>query len=457
VYTAAKYKLQANMNKISTIIQREYLSRVRKKSFIVMTLLGPILLASLMIAPVIVTKLSDRQYKVAIVDHTHLFYDRFRDTNNFLFTGLSGSIDRAIELMHEGRFDAVLHIPEIAFEAPSSLRLFSEKATNLNAKIHIENILRQEFENLKLEAAGIDRGVLLGIDTPLSIAAIRIKKDGLEQTDYPEISLALGIISGILIYIFIFLFGSQVLRGVMEEKTSRIVEIIVSSVKPFQLMMGKIIGVGLVGLTQFLIWIVLTFAIVGTVRTAAPGLFRFTPDEQVYLTTSQVLNPQEMQERMEAVQQANTPAGQVIKGLMAINFPVMIGAFIFYFLGGFLLYSALFAAIGAAVDSEADTQQFMFPVTIPLIFSIIMAQMVMLNPSGPVAFWLSVIPLTSPVIMMVRIPFGVPYADLIISAVCLVAGFIFSTWLAGKIYRTGILMYGKKASYAELWKWIRHH
>jgi ABC-2 type transport system permease protein len=421
-----------------------------------MTILGPMLLAGLMIAPVVISQLSDKQYEVAIVDQTFMFYDRFQDTNSIVFTQLAGSIDPAIEHMHEGRYDAVLHIPEIAFEAPSSMRLFSAKATNLNAKIYIENVLKHEFESLKLGAAGINQEILRGIETPISIHAIRIRKDGIEQTDYPEISMALGIVSGILIYIFIFLFGSQVLRGVMEEKTSRIVEIIVSSVKPFQLMMGKIIGVGLVGLTQFLIWIVLTFAIIGTVRTAAPELFSFASEEQVYVTGSQVLNPQELQQQMESLQQSNTTAGQVLQGLAAINFPVMIAAFIFFFLGGFLLYSALFAAIGSAVDNEADTQQFMLPVTIPLVFSFIMAQMVMNNPSGPVAFWLSIIPLTSPVIMMVRIPFGVPYTDIIISMVSLVAGFVFTTWLAAKIYRTGILMYGKKITYGELWKWIRY-
>jgi ABC-2 type transport system permease protein len=354
------------------------------------------------------------------------------------------------------KFDAVLHIPDIAFQAPSSLRLFSEKATNLNAKMLIENVMKQEFESLKLAAAGIDEEVLRTIETPLNIHAIRIKKDGLEQTDYPEVSMGLGMVSGLLIYIFIFLFGSQVLRGVMEEKTSRIVEIIVSSVKPFQLMFGKITGVGLVGLTQFLIWIILTFSIVGLVRVSLPELFRFSPDEQVYVNSAQMLNPQELQNQMESIQQSNTPAGELLAGLAAINFPVMIVSFIFFFLGGYLLYGALFAAIGAAVDNEADTQQFMLPITIPLLFSLIMAQMVMNNPSGNAAFWLSIIPFTSPVIMMVRLPFGVPYTDLLLSISLLVVGFLSATWIASKIYRTGILMYGKKVTYAELWKWIRY-
>ncbi len=409
-----------------------------------------------MIAPVVISQISERDYEIAIVDDTSLFYESFTDQSNIVFIHLQTNVDQALSLMRDGKFDAVLHIPEIAFQAPSSLRLFSEKATNLNAKMLVENVIKQEFESLKLAAAGIDEEVLRTIETPLNIHAIRIRKDGLEQTDYPEVSMGLGIVSGLLIYIFIFLFGSQVLRGVMEEKTSRIVEIIVSSVKPFQLMFGKITGVGLVGLTQFLIWIILTFSIIGLVRVSVPELFKFSPDEQVYVNSAQMLNPQELQNQMESIQQSNTTAGELLAGLAAINFPVMIGSFIFFFLGGYLLYGAFFAAIGAAVDNEADTQQFMLPITIPLLFSLIMAQMVMNNPSGNAAFWLSIIPLTSPVIMMVRLPFGVPYTDLALSATLLVIGFLFATWIASKIYRTGILMYGKKVTYAELWKWIRY-
>ena len=444
------------MSKTATIIKREFLSRVRKKSFVVMTILGPILMAAIVIVPVLVAQLSDSDYAVAIVDDSYLFYESFKDTDNITFTTVVVDVDQALQLMHDGRFDAILHIPDVAFSAPASIRLYSEKTINFNAKLFIERTLRQEFESLKLGAAGIDPEILKSIETPISIQAFRIRDDGERVSDYPEISMGLGFISGFLIYIFIFLFGSQVLRGVLEEKTSRIVEIIVSSVRPFQLMMGKVIGVGLVGLTQFLIWVVLTFAIVGVFRTAMPDMFRFTPDEQVYITSTQVLSAEEMAKQRETIQEHNTMAGQLLEGLAAINFPVMILSFIFFFLGGYLLYAAFFAAIGSAVDNEADTQQFMLPVTIPLLLSIIMAQMVIQNPNGPVAFWLSIIPLTSPVIMMIRIPFGVPYAEVALSAALLVLGFIFTIWVSARIYRTGILMYGKKVNYAELWKWLRH-
>jgi len=444
------------MSKTAIIVKREFLSRIRKKSFLVMTILGPVLMAAIIIVPVFIAQLSDSDYAVAIVDDSSLFQESFTDADNITFTQLNANVDDALTLMHDGRFDAVLHIPETAFQAPSSLRLFSSKTINFNAKIHIENILKHEYESIKLGFAGIDPEVLAEIETPVRIQAFRIQDDGELKTDFPEISMGLGFISGFLIYIFIFLFGSQVLRGVLEEKTNRIVEIIVSSVKPFQLMMGKVIGVGLVGLAQFLIWIILTFTIIGIVQVALPDMFQFTPDEQVHISSAQLLNAEEMVKHTEQIQQHNTAAGQLIEGLAAINFLVMILAFIFYFLGGYLLYAAFFAAIGSAVDNESDTQQFMLPVTVPLLLSIIMLQMIINNPSGPVAFWMSIIPLTSPVIMMVRIPFGVPYWEIVLSAVLLILGFIFTIWLSSKIYRTGILMYGKKTSYRELWKWIRH-
>ena len=442
------------MKKVFTIIKREYLSRVRKRSFIVMTILGPVLMAALMIGPVFIAQMSESTYEVVVVDDTDFFYEQFTDANNVVFTQLPVSVEDAIELHKRGKFDAVLHLPEFAFTAPQGIRLFSEKAVNMNAKVYIENLLKNEFESLKLGKAGIDEDILRAIETRINIKAIRLLKDGLEQTDYPEISMVLGIFSGILIYFFIFLFGSQVLRGVLEEKTNRIVEIIVSSVKPFQLMIGKIFGVGMVGLTQFLIWIILTAMIVVTVRAAFPDQFKFTPIEQTYVTADDSYDPEKLQERTETIMQHNSTAGQVLEGLNAINIPVMILSFIFYFIGGYLLYASLFAAIGSAVDNEADTQQFMLPVTVPLVFALIMAQLIIQNPAGPVAFWLSIIPFTSPIIMMIRIPFGVPLTDLYLSMGLLIVGFMATTWLASKIYRTGILMYGKKVNYKELWKWI---
>jgi ABC-2 type transport system permease protein len=254
-----------------------------------------------------------------------------------------------------------------------------------------------------------------------------------------------------LIYLFIFLFGAQVMRGVMEEKINRVVEVIISSVRPFQLMMGKIIGVALVGLTQFLMWIVL-ISILSTL-----GMKFLSGDKYDSAKVTAV----EETFKSNAPTEAQTKFSQVDKAeisslISTINVPVLVGMFVFYFLGGYLLYGALFAAIGGAVDSETDTQQFMLPISLPLVLGIMISQQVVVNPTGPIAFWFSIFPLTSPIVMMARIPFGVPYTDLILSVVCLIGGFIFTTWIAAKIYRTGILMYGKKITYKEIAKWLRY-
>ena len=265
-------------------------------------------------------------------------------------------------------------------------------------------------------------------------------------------------VTGLMIYMFIFLFGVQVMRGVIEEKTNRIVEVIVSSVKPFQLMMGKIVGVALVGLTQFILWITFTAAIIFTVQMAFPDKFKLPEQKQVVMQS-----PHTGSDANAGTPQVKNTHGEenaqysgFLQALSAIPYPTIIASFLFYFLFGYLLYGALFALVGSAVDNETDTQQFMLPVTIPLIFSIVMLQAIIMNPNGTLAFWLSMIPLTSPIVMMIRIPFGVPWGQVILSGALLIAGFLGATWLAAKVYRTGILMYGKKVDYRELWKWIRY-
>ncbi|MDD3877043.1 MAG: ABC transporter permease [Bacteroidales bacterium] len=446
------------MKKILIIIQREYLSRVKKKSFIVMTILGPLLMAAIMIVPVFMAQMSNEKNTIAVVDETLLFVERLQETEFIKFDYLLGKdISTARNEFNNKTHDAILYIPFSAINTPSTLRLLSDKQPSMNVKMYVESQLKKEIENFKLNASGIDKEVLKSIETKVNLTTIKITDEGIEEKSYPEVATVLGIFSGIMIYMFIFMFGAQVMRGVIEEKTSRIIEVIVSSVKPFQLMMGKIVGVALVGLTQFLLWIVLTLLIVTTVKTAFPEQFEVKQASQLYTADSKVVDPEQLQEIQELNITGETDArSEILMAIQSIDFGVMIFSFLFYFLAGYLLYAALFAAIGAAVDNEADTQQFMMPVTIPLIFAIVMAQFVMNNPNGPVAFWLSIIPLTSPIIMMIRIPFGVPFFDLALSIVLLIAGFLFTTWLAAKIYRTGILMYGKKTNYKELWKWLRY-
>lgn len=445
------------MNKIKLIILREYLTRVKKKSFLVMTILGPILFAAMMIVPAWIASMDDTDVKnIAVIDESGIFIDKISDTDYIKFEYLENvKLDDIKKNFSESDFYAVLQImPSISYE-PSAVHLFSKKQTSFSVKSHISNSMEKELRNKKLRANGIDEEVLKSIKSDVSIRTIQWTDDGEEKESSTEIAMAVGYISGFLIYFFIFLFGAQVMRGVIEEKTSRIIEIIVSSVKPFQLMMGKIIGIAMVGLTQFLLWIILTFLIITGVKTVFfPELGTQNSQEVV---VQNLMENQELPADVANMQPQNMDKfTSLLNSAKAIDFGVILGSFIFYFLGGYLLYGSLFAAIGSAVDNETDTQQFMLPITIPLILGIVVMMNAVQTPESPVAFWFSIIPFTSPIVMMVRIPFGVPYWELALSMGLLVITFIGSTWFAGRIYRTGILMYGKKINYRELWKWIRY-
>jgi ABC-2 type transport system permease protein len=455
------------MNKILLIIRREYLTRVKKRSFIVMTILGPLLMAAIVIVPVYVATMSNELKTVSVIDETGFFFGKFKDSESIRFHYLVSDIGSAKSSFTKTGDYALLYIPKTELALPSAAMLYSKSQVNINVKSYIRTVMAKRIEELKLEAKIRDlklpedakittEDILRSINASVDINTIKIGDEGKEEKSYPEVSMILGMFSGILIYFFIFLFGAQVMRGVIEEKTNRIIEVIISSVKPFQLMMGKITGIGMVGLTQFLLWVILTATIV-TVATST-----FSSKIKAGSATEQMIQSQTRGMAMQLPNAADSAKitgedkNEVIAAIESIDFPVMIGMFLFFFLFGYLLYAALFAAVGSAVDSEADTQQFMLPLTVPLILSIIMAQYVIQEPQGPVAFWFSIIPLTSPVIMMIRIPFGVPYAQIILSMSLLVGGFLGATWLAAKIYRTGILMYGKKVSYRELWKWLKY-
>ena len=444
------------MNKIFIIIKREYLSRVRKKSFIIMTLLGPILMASIWVIPLYLANISDEEKTIQVLDETGFFVSKFKSNDQFTFIPINIDIDTAKNNLHLSGNYALLYIPQTQLSLPTTGILYSGRQPSIDVKSYIKDVMKKEVEKLKLKASGIEPDILESIKTGIKLNTIKIDAEGLEEKSFTEVSMVLGIFSGILIYLFIFMFGAQVMRGVIEEKTSRIIEVIVSSVKPFQLMMGKIVGVALVGLTQFLLWVFLTLAIVSGFSIAMFDGTTLTKSETLFTEQGKMLDGNQLAEFSKKMDEKDDMVIQLLEAVQSVNYLEMISAFIFFFLAGYLMYAALFAAIGSAVDSEADTQQFMLPVTIPLIFSIVMAQFIITNPDGPVAFWLSMIPLTSPVIMMIRIPFGVPYTELFASMAILILAFIGATWLAGKIYRTGILMYGKKVSYRELWKWMRY-
>ncbi len=457
------------MKKIFLIIQREYLTRVKKKSFLVMTILGPLLMAAVFIVPIYLATMSNETKIIAVLDETGLFIEKFKDSDNIKFHYLVSDLASAKQNYPKSGDYALLYIPKTQLNLPENAVIYAKGQVSINVKSYVKNVMSRQMEELKLEAkirelqpASDEKvtteDILKSIKASIDITTIKIGNDGEEQKSYPEVSMILGIFGGILIYFFIFMFGAQVMRGVIEEKTSRIIEVIISSVKPFQLMMGKIIGVGLVGLTQFLLWVILTFGIVTVVTST------FASKQGSKTATEQMIGRQNPAFHADKLTPSNeNDSGQdsgnvneVLNAINSIDFPVMIGSFIFFFLVGYLLYAALFAAVGSAVDSEADTQQFMLPITIPLIFSFVLAQYIMQEPQGSMAFWFSIFPLTSPVVMMVRIPFGVPYMQVLLSMGLLLLGFLGTTWLAGKIYRTGILMYGKKVSYKELWKWLRY-
>jgi ABC-2 type transport system permease protein len=341
--------------------------------------------------------------------------------------------------------------------------IFSTKQISLEVSEHISRSMESEIEHLKLAANEIHdiERILAEVETSLNLRNIKWTKDGETQETHTGVVMGVGYMGGLLIFFFIFFFGSQVMRGVIEEKVSRIIEVIVSSVKPFQLMMGKIIGVGLTGLTQFIIWLVLSSILITGLKAAFFPELNQTPTEQVVgsdlflegasenastmADAGSVLSGDEMDTAME-----------IFASLKNINLGLMVGAFLFYFIFGYLLYAAMFAVVGSMVDNETDTQQLVLPVILPLILGIYVMIGAMNNPDGALPFWFSLIPFTSPVVMMVRIPFGVPWWQMAVSGSLLIATFVGMTWMAGKIYRTGILMYGKKITYREVWKWLRY-
>jgi ABC-2 type transport system permease protein len=430
------------MHKIWLILQREYLVRVRKKSFIVMTLLAPLLLAALLIIPILLATVSDSAETVAVLDQSGLFAGKLENKENRSFVPITGSLEEAKKDFLASDHTALLYIPKVLdLDKPTGIRVYSKSNASLTNKIAIEASLRKEIEAIKLQRSGVSQQMIDDLKAEVSVATTNLSSEGEKDNNAMATSVA-AYASAFLIYLFIFIYGVQIMRGVIEEKTNRIVEILISSVKPFQLMMGKILGIAAVGLTQFLLWLILSaFATV-----AVTAAFQ---DELV------------AQQQAATMGQENPAAAkgqevtQALEALGNLNAPLILGSFIFYFLGGYLLYGALFGAVGAAADNETDTQQFMLPITIPLILSFVVAQTVIIrDPDGPVAFWMSVIPFTSPISMMLRIPFGVPVWELLLSMLLLVAGFIFTTWVAARIYRVGILMYGKKISYKELSRWL---
>lgn len=434
------------MHKIWLVIQREYLTRVRNKTFILSTILTPLLFVALIAIVTFISVKNVDKEKIAVVDKANLLNGTLENSKAITFE-FAPEID-STNYKAKG-FTGILYIPA---DSTNNYRLVSDKQLGMVAENNLQDRINATIENNILKNRyGIDAGALDSARKAAGTAQI-------EQTYYEGseakkgssgLAYAIGYGSGFLIYITLFIYGTMVMRGVMEEKTSRIAEVVVSSIRPFQLMIGKIVGIGAVGLTQFLMWIILIIGL----STAAGALFSQETLQQASEASQQI--------QTGGSAMANTAAGKFesIKDTLAnANWVMIVGCFLFYFLFGYLFYAALFAAVGSSVNEDPqDAQSLLLPITIPIIISIVIMINAITNPAGSLATWSSMIPFFSPVVMMARIPFGVPgtvpYWQLGLSMLLLVLGFLGTTWLSGKIYRTGILMYGKKATWKEMWKW----
>jgi|LSQX01.1.fsa_nt_gb ABC-2 type transport system permease protein len=452
------------MNKTAVIIKREYITRVRKKSFIIMTILAPILMAALIILPTVLM-MSDRDKdfkKIAVIeDGSDLFKNVIPNTKDAEFVYLENvNVNDLKGTFEEAGYYGILYISPEVINIPNAIQLISKKQPSIGLLDHISGSLEKEIEKQKLLAYNIEDldGILKSIRTNIDIQTIKIDDSGQAKETSTGIAMVLAYLGGFLMYMLVFIFGSQVMRGVIEEKTSRVVEVIVSSVKPVQLMLGKIIGIALVGLTQFMIWVILTVGAVAFVKGTVlkeSGLTEITQNMPQNILSEDNI-PAEAEETIEALSPEMAEFSKMFESALNQDWLLIIFAFIFYFITGYFLYASVFAAIGSAVDNETETQQFMLPVTIPIILGLMVAVGTMQNPESSLSFWCSIIPLTSPIVMMARIPFGVPAWQIILSMALMVITFLAFVWMAAKIYRTGILMYGKKTSWKELWKWLKY-
>lgn len=448
------------MNKTLIIIGREFSTRVRKKSFLVLTIFVPILFA-IFYAFLMWMLLKDdtQQRKIAVVNLSSI-ENPFQQVNNNTFEYADSIITAqgAPDFLKQNKdYYAVIWIPEYVMNN-ADIPMYSFSQVPMELKNEIASQLQKRIEDIKRNKVITESQMpdleakLAATHSPVLVRTLKISDTGEAKESSSEIASVIGLVAGMVIYFFVFMYASQVMKGVIEEKTNRIIEVLVSSVKPFQFLLGKIIGVAAVGLVQFLIWLVFGFILIVIMQAFfLPGL-----DLEALRNASDITGG------FSAMQGAELSSAQmeIIRKVALTIDPVFIlkflGAFLFYFIGGYLLYASLFAAIGAAVDNETDSQQFMTPLSIILVVGLYIGFTAMKSPESSLVLWSSIIPFTSPIVMLVRIPFGVPAWEVALSMAVLVGSFIFFTWLSGKIYRIGILMYGKKVSWKELYKWLKY-
>jgi ABC-2 type transport system permease protein len=442
------------MNKTILILKREYLTRVKKKSFIILTLLVPFLMVGMFALIIVLSMSSDKKERtIAVYDESAKFLNELgkEGYTQYKFIQKDEYLKQKENLQNSSYY-ALLFIPADIYTTSKAL-LESSKQIPFELSDQIEGKLSRYIENDKRQKVIAETNVpdlekkLNATKTRIKLNTVKISETGEEKKSSSVIAMIAGYAMGFIIYFFVFMYGAMVMRSVMEEKKSRIVEVIISSVKPYQLMAGKVVGTALVGLTQVAIWIVMGVVILGVARTF------FTPE-----MGQNMMQAQQQMGAMPGVAQAaqQDKVAQALEIIGTLNIPLILFAFVFYFLVGYLLYASLLGSVGAAVDNDEDSQQMVFPITFPLILSIMLLFPIAKNPEGPVAFWGSMIPLTSPVAMMARIPYGIPTWELLLSMFLLVVTTIGAIWAAAKIYRIGILMYGKKVNIKELIKWLRY-
>lgn len=438
------------------IIAREYLTRVKKRSFIVMSILGPLIMAGVLIFSFWLSLEESEDQKILVVDDNYPYFEALEGGDRISYEVMDMSLAKAEHLLEASDYTAILYLPSNILQSKAGQLIF-KKQPSFRVQRQIEESIQQYMEISKIQSFNISEADYRRLKAPFTLATFQFAGAGREAEETSMLPSVVGLVFGILIYLFIFMYSVQVMRGVIEEKTNRIIEVIISSVRPFQLMMGKIIGVGAVGLTQFFIWIMLTVVLFAVGQRVVIGE-KYVAGSQQQVMTEVVQEEMMEDERLNLTQLSDSD--NLFNKIRRINFPLMLGAFLFYFLGGYFLYSAMMAAVGSAVDNDTDTQQFVLPITFPLLFAYIMSFSVFENPSGDLAVWMSIIPFTSPIIMMIRIAFGIESGDMwqvYLSMTLLILTFIVMVWIAGRIYRVGILMYGKKASLKELYKWITYN
>ena len=449
------------LRNIGIIISREYMTRVKKKSFLLTTFLVPVLFAAMCILPsVIMLMAKDEGKQIAVVDQSGLVLPYLEDSRSIDYTDYSSEqVDVIKSKFEELGLDALVVVSPLDSVARTvQLTSYSSKPLSVEVKDEIQDKVSQAIEDYRISLydMGDLKQIMEEVATDISMTTYTLDESGEEKITSSEVYMAVSLVFSIIIYMFIAMFSAMVMQSVIEEKASRVVEVLVSSVKATELMFGKIIGVACVALTQFLLWILLTLALVG-------GFSAFVGFDSLMGDPAQTEQMMEMTSQMGGVDVAEITSamsaengmGVVLNTLSDLNWVQMIIAFVLYFALGYLLYASLFAAIGSAVENEADTNQLQMPVTIPLLLAFFVAMYAFKAPESQIVWWGSMIPFTSPIVMLARIPFGVPVWELVLSVGLLVVTFMACGWLSAKIYKIGILMFGKKTTFKDLWKWLR--